>query len=34
MAAVNNEQIVDKISKFNMNVLEGEGQIIGFNGQY
>ena len=30
--AVNNEQIVDKISKFNMNVLEGEGQIIGFNG--
>ena len=30
--AVNNEQIADKISKFNMNVLEGEGQIIGFNG--
>ena len=30
--AVNNEQILDKISKFNMNILEGEGQIIGFNG--
>ena len=30
--AVNNEQIVDNISKFNVNVLEGEGQIIGFNG--
>jgi proteasome assembly chaperone (PAC2) family protein len=30
--AVNNEQIFDMIDKFNMKVLEGEGQIIGFNG--
>jgi hypothetical protein len=30
--AVNNEQIFDMISKFNMKVLEGEGEIIGFNG--
>jgi uncharacterized protein len=30
--AVNNEQIFDIIDKFNMKVLEGEGQIIGFNG--
>lgn len=30
--AVNNEQIFDMIDKFNMKVLAGEGQIIGFNG--